>query len=78
MPPYVPFGGLYPEPRRNEPVTLKAVNPLPVNAKSNDTGIAGRDGYTVLSRASRITGQRPLAGTESDYAPMGPNLEEEI
>jgi hypothetical protein len=59
-------------------VKLKAVNPLPDNAMSNDTGNAGLDGYTVLSRASRHTGQRPLAGTESDYAPLGPNLAEEI
>ena len=78
MPPYVPFGGLYPEPRRNEPVKLKEVNPLPVNAMSNDTGNAGLDGYSVLSRANRHSGQRPLAGTRSDYEPMGPNLEEEI
>lgn len=78
MPPFQPFGGLYPEPRRNEPVKLKAVNPLSDNAMSNDTGNAGRDGYTVLSRASRYTGCRPLAGTESDYAPIGPNLAEEI
>lgn len=77
MPPYVPFGGLYPEPRRNEPVRLKARNPLPVNALSNDTGNAGLDGYSVLSRADRDSGQRPLAGTESDYEPIGPNLCEE-
>jgi hypothetical protein len=55
-------GGLYPVPRRNQPVELPAVNPLPVNALSNDTGNAGRDGYTVLSRADRYSGQRPLAG----------------
>jgi hypothetical protein len=76
--PYFEYGGLYPEPRRNEPVKLKEVNPLPENAKSQDTGIAGRDGYTVLSRASRYSGQRPLAGSEAAQQLLGPNLAEEI
>lgn len=76
--PFYEYGGLYPIPRRNEPVKLKAVNPRPDNAMSNDTGNAGRDGYSVLSRADRYSGQRPLAGTESACEPSGPNLAEEI
>lgn len=57
-----PYSGLYPEAKRNEPVEVPPVNPLPDNAMSMDTGDAGLDGYSVLSRASRYTGLRPLAG----------------
>lgn len=70
-------GAIYPLPRRNQPVELPEVNPLPVNAKSNDTGNAGLDGYTVLSRANRYSGQRPLAGSRSEQELIGPNLDEE-
>lgn len=70
-------GAIYPVPRRNQPVELNEVNPLPVNAKSNDTGNVGLDGYTVLSRASRYSGQRPLAGNRSSQELIGPNLAEE-
>jgi hypothetical protein len=52
-----PFG----EARRNQPVELEPVNPLPPNKMKQDCGDAGIDGYTVLSRADRITDQRPPA-----------------
>jgi len=71
-----PYSGLYPEPKRNEPVEAKPVNPLPENAMSMDTGDAGLDGFSVLSRASRYTGLRPTAGGP-EPAPDFPRLTEE-
>lgn len=65
----------YSEPKRNEPVCVPAANPLPDNAKSSDTGDAGRDGYTVLSRASRLSGLRPSTGGHRTYP--GPNMSQE-
>lgn len=47
---------------RNEPMEAKALNPLPENAMKMDTGNVGRDGYSVLSRASRVTGDRITVG----------------
>jgi hypothetical protein len=52
---------------RNDPLKLTPANPLPPNAMSNNTGDAGLDGYSVLSRASRETGERPRIGGESEY-----------
>jgi hypothetical protein len=53
------------------PYCLTPANPLPENAKSLDTGDAGKDGYTVLSRASRESALRPNVGGEGDYyAPL--------
>lgn len=76
---FYPYGAIYPPfgmPRRNLPVEADPVNPLPPNAMSLDTGDAGRDGYSVLSRASRFTGQRPIAGgVEPTY--NGPRMSEE-
>lgn len=70
-------GGLY-DPigyaRRNGQVEAPAKNPLPENAKIADCGDAGRDGYTVLSRANRATGERTLAHTTPEYT--GPVLED--
>jgi len=74
---YFPYGGVYPIPRRNEPLEVPPVNPLPENAMSNDTGDAGRDGYSVLSRASRWTGERPIAGGPSEFTPDVPRISEE-
>lgn len=76
---FYPYGGLYSpfgRARRNEPVEVPAVNPLPDNAMSNDSGDAGKDGYTVLSRASRITGERPMINGIPQYE--GPRLEEDL
>ena len=70
-----PYGAIYSSPRRNEPVDLLQVNPLPLNAMSNDTGNAGADGYTVLSRANRYSGERPLVGGVGD--PTCPRMEED-
>ena len=66
-----PFG----EAKRNQPVDLKPANPLTPNAKRADCGDAGLDGYTVLSRANRITGERPPTGGTPDY--WGPNQDQE-
>jgi hypothetical protein len=52
---------------QNETCDLPAKNPQPQNAMSNDTGNAGLDGYSCLSRASRRTGVRPAIGVESEY-----------
>lgn len=60
--PFYPYGGLYPsfgEEPRNQPVDLRPCNPLPENKMTSDTGDAGLDGYTVLSRADRFSGRRP-------------------
>jgi hypothetical protein len=38
--------------KRNDPVKLDDPRPLPVYEDSQHTGDAGKDGYTVLSRAS--------------------------
>lgn len=71
------YGGLY-DPigyeRRNQLVEAPAVNPLPENAKIADCGDAGRDGYTVLSRADRTTGERKLNRTVPEYG--GPKMED--
>lgn len=47
---------------RNEPVHLTPCNPLPMNKMDAETGDAGKDGYTILSKASRMTDLRPPAG----------------
>lgn len=61
MPAYFYYGGLYQD-GRNEPVDIPAKNPLPQNKMNAETGNAGLDGYTVLSRANRATGSRPPVG----------------
>lgn len=69
---YSPFGRA----PRNQPVEIPACNPLPDNAMSNDCGDAGADGYSVLSRASRVTGERPLSGQNTpEYE--GPRMSED-
>ena len=70
-----PYQGIYGEPRRNEPVRIRPANPLPENKMSSDTGNAGRDGYTVFSRASRETGLRPSIEGSPDC--QGPNMAQE-
>jgi len=40
-----------------------------------DVGDAGRDGYSVLSRADRYSGQRPAINGRPEY--WGPRMEEE-
>jgi len=71
------FGGFY-DPigfqRRNQPMDAPAANPLPENAKQADCGDAGRDGYTVLSRANRATGERKLQHATPMFE--GPELED--
>jgi hypothetical protein len=57
----------YPLSDRNETPVIPAKNPEPPNAMSADTGNAGLDGYSVLSRASRRNGERPAIGGEPDY-----------
>ena len=74
-----PYQGLYDPPgyeRRNRIVDAPPVNPLPPNAMKADCGDAGRDGYTVYSRADRRSGMRPDIGPDyGDY--RGPRLEDE-
>jgi len=75
--PLYPYGGIYApfgEARRNQPVDLKPANPLPENRMSSSTGDAGLDGYSVLSRADRYTGQRPDINGRPEY--WGPRPEE--
>lgn len=55
---FIGFG----RPRRNQPVDVPSVRPDNRPMRS-DTGDAGRDGYTVVSRADRETGIRRPAGT---------------
>ena len=78
MPSFYPYGGLYDRigyARRNEPVAIPECNPLPENKLSSDTGNAGADGYTVLSRASRYSGERPFVEGEPVYE--GPQMSED-
>jgi len=58
---------------RKVPKRVRPSNPLPENDKTSATGDAGRDGYTCLSRADRVTGVRPPAGggTRVDWPPKG-------
>lgn len=77
MPSVYPFGGIYDRfgyTRRNGLVEAPPVNPLPENAMKMDSGNAGRDGYTVLSRADRFTGERPLSNSEPFFE--GPKMGE--
>lgn len=67
--------GTYGKPMRNQPVDVDAVNPKPESPKTADTGNAGLDGYTVLARADRETGQRPMVG--GTPARQGPRYSEE-
>lgn len=69
------YGGYYNKPRRNQPVTVEPVKPDTRNLSSADTGNAGRDGYTVLSRADRESGVRPMVG--GTPAPQGPRFQED-
>ena len=69
---YFPYGGIYRPRPGNEPEEAPPMNPLPENKMTLDTGNAGLDGYTVLSRADRYTGQRPIS--RATPAPEGPNL----
>lgn len=57
----------YPFSDRNDTPVIPAKNPKPPNAMSADTGNAGLDGYSVLSRANRYSGERPAIGGVSDY-----------
>ena len=70
----IPCGGFYP-PGPNEPYEAPPVNPLPENRKVLDTGDAGRDGYTVLARASRYGGMRSIA--RATPVVEGPDLDQE-
>lgn len=76
---FYPYGALYSpigRARRNQPVAIPAVNPLPDNAMSHDTGNAGLDGYTVLSRANRYDGERPMINGVPQFE--GPKLSEDL
>ncbi len=67
---YDPFGYQ----RRNRLVTAPIMNPLPSNAKRADCGDAGLDGYSCLSSANRVTGERPDIGGEDEF--LGPRMED--
>lgn len=60
---------------RNAPCKAKALNPDPTT-NTSASGDAGRDGYTVLSRADRETGARPPVGSQPDYR-AGPRFSED-
>lgn len=75
---FVRYGGIYSPfgfAPRNDPVQLRAANPLPPNAMDNCTGDAGQDGYSRLSRADRMSDQRPDIGGIPDF--WGPRMEDE-
>ena len=53
--------------RRNAPYRLTEQHPVE-RKQSNDTGDAGKDGYSVLARASvEAQGCRPVVGGEPVY-----------
>lgn len=60
---------------RNRPCKVDPLNPV---EKKYDiaTGNAGRDGYSVLSRADRETGARPPVGHRPDWS-AGPRYSED-
>ena len=75
---FQPYGGIYDRfgyDPRNDPQDVPAKNPLPPNKMSNDTGNAGADGYTVLSRANRYNGDRPPIQGTPEY--NGPRMNED-
>lgn len=58
-------------------VPRKVKNLRPDDSKmTSATGNAGRDGYTVLSRADREMGTRPSVGSQPDYS-AGPRYSED-
>jgi hypothetical protein len=61
------YATFYPLSKRNETPVIPYKNPDPPNAMSMDTGNAGLDGYSTLSRANRFNGERPEIGGEPDY-----------
>ena len=63
------------QPKRNQPIDIEAVNPKPDGHMTQDTGNAGADGYTVLARADRESGLRPMVG--GTPARCGPRFSEE-
>ena len=76
----VRYSGIYtshPPNRPNQPLEARALNPRdPTHERKPETGNAGYDGYTVLSRASRRTGERFIVGSpEQEF--YGPNLNED-
>lgn len=74
----LPYGGIYPpfgSAPRNQPVEVEEVNPLGQAPLSNNCGDAGRDGYTVLSRANRYSGDRPMINGVPQFE--GPKLSKE-
>lgn len=76
MPSVYPFGGIYSpigEAPRNQPVEIEEVNPLGPAKLANNTGDAGRDGYTVLSRANRYNRERPMINGVPQYEAPLPN-----
>lgn len=60
---------------RNVPCKADALNP-DKKTMTSATGDAGRDGYSVLSRADRETGARPPVGSRPDYS-HGPRFFED-
>ena len=60
---------------RNVPCKVNALNP-DKKTTTSATGDAGRDGYSVVSRADRETGVRPTAGSRPDYS-HGPRFSED-
>ena len=59
---------------RDENAVIPSLNPKS-RVMNNDTGNAGLDGYSVLSRASRYSGMRPAIGGEPEF-PF-PHLQED-
>ena len=53
---------------RNDPVRLENPHPLPVYANIQETGDAGKDGFTILSKANPdYAGKPPLVGGTPTY-----------
>ena len=65
--------GAFGAPRRNDPIELANPHPVPFEDR-NDTGDAGVDGYTVLSRANRkYQGDPPEVNGAYGPSGMGPD-----
>jgi hypothetical protein len=60
--------------KRNDPVRINDPRPLPVYDDGQHTGDAGKDGYTVLSRASpNAQGSPPTVPNVIGPAYQGPD-----
>ena len=69
------FGFYYGSAKRNQPVKLSDPQPVPDHGRTAiESGDAGRDGFTVLSRAEKdCQGQAPVVAGDLGPVYLGPS-----